>query len=146
VYSLVLDNDIVTGKADLAIELLKPHEHVLEDRSEAFHQYLQSLGADIILPTVIVCSQSYMIVDGHHRVGALAALGFRSVPVTFVNYQSEKIATHKAGSGVDKKVLLDAAKTGNLLPPKTSCHQVTDYFGASHPIILISHLCHLVVK
>ncbi len=145
-YSLVLDNDVITGKSDLAIEVLRPHEHVVQDRSNAFHQYLQSLGTDLILPSVIICSQSYMIVDGHHRVAALAALGFRSVPVTLVNYQSAKITTNKAAPGVEKKSLLDAAVTGVLLPPKTSCHQIIDYFGVAHPIILISHLCHLKVK
>ena len=146
-YSVTLNSGIVVGKADLDIDSLLPHENVVVDRAGAFKAYLESLGDDLILSSVIVCSKTHMIIDGHHRVWALKQLGYRSIPVTFVDYSSDKILPNKtAGEGVLKQTLLDAAISRKLLPPKTSCHQIVDFFGASHPIILISHICHLKTK
>ena len=40
-----------------------------------------------------MCEQSNTIIDGHHRYFALKELGLKKIPVTFINYFSEKIKT-----------------------------------------------------
>ena len=131
--------DLKASRTNIQYDLLLPHEHVIEPRKEALIKYLMSYEV-IIIPTILVCEKSLMIIDGHHRYFALTAMGVKSIPVNTINYFSEKILTHEnPGMAVPKNDLILSAKKGNLYPPKTTKHVfVKD--NKTSPIILLSEL------
>jgi hypothetical protein len=141
-YSITIDSGIIGEMDDIEIGRLRPHEHVVLDRAEAYRAYLESLGEDMIFPAILICRESLMVIDGHHRLWALSKMNYKSVPVTYVNYMHEKILTGVAHQP-QKQDLLSAALSGALLPPKTSAHKIIDYFGKAQPIILTSVLVRL---
>ncbi|WP_281071019.1 NTP transferase domain-containing protein [Pyrobaculum aerophilum] len=81
--------------------LLKPHEEVLE-----FRKY------EVVKP-IAVDYKTGVILDGHHRYAFLK--NFKAVPVLLFDY--DVIETN-----IDKRVILQAAYSGRLLPPKTTWH------------------------
>ena len=84
-----------------------------------------------------------MIIDGHHRYFALKELGLEKIPVTMINYFSDKIITDKNDS-LMKHDIIENALSGKLYEPKSTkhliyCEQKSDWF----PITLISALFNL---
>jgi len=123
----------------VAVGELYPHEEVVVDRRDTLESYLRTLKPYIIVPSIIACSETYMIIDGHHRLSALKRMGIRSIAVTFLDYKSDAIVTDVANP-VSKETLLLAAQTRKLLPPKSSFHHIRDDNGYLQPIILLSEL------
>jgi ParB-like chromosome segregation protein Spo0J len=68
-----------------------------------------------------------VVLDGHHRIGALRLLGCCKIPVLFVDYQSPKIGVKTAENGKEypKHKVIEAALRGELLKPKSTWHYVT---------------------
>lgn len=131
--------NLIIGTGYLKVNEIFPHEEVVADRLEKLSAYLESLKPYIIIPSILLCSKSFMIIDGHHRYYALQKMGFTEVPVTFIDYKSPFIITDLEGK-VSKKELLVAASSANMLPPKTSFHHVLCTDNKPHPIILLSTL------
>lgn len=131
--------DLKVNRIDIPYDQLLPHEHVIEPRKKALIKYLMSYEV-IIIPTILVCEKSLMIIDGHHRYFALIAMGVKSIPVNTIHYSSERILTHEnPGMAVPKIDLILSAKNGNLYPPKTTKHVFLKDNKIS-PIILLSEL------
>ena len=122
---------------------VKLHEFVVEDRMSSFVEYLKTLKPYVVLPSILVCSQTMTLIDGHHRLEALKRLGLQMCPVTFLDYSSDRIITD-LDPGISKQEIIDAAETGQLLQPKSSFHHVIDDSGRRRPIILLSQLSDLV--
>jgi hypothetical protein len=138
-YSISIDKSIVTGSTFINSNKLLPHEEVMKDRLETLINYLITLSPYIIMPSILVCNKTLMIIDGHHRFYALQKMGISQMPVTLLNYESNCIFTDPDNS-VDKMVLIEAAKSDKMLPPKTSAHHILDNENDLHPIILLSVL------
>ena len=66
---------------------LVPHEGTENLRVKRLVTSIQELGA--VLKPVIVDSRTKLVIDGHHRVAALKALGARYVPAIVVDYRAE---------------------------------------------------------
>lgn len=137
--SIETAENLIISTGYLKVDEIFPHEEVVADRLEKLIAYLESLKPYIIIPSILVCSESKMIIDGHHRYYALQSMGFNEVPVTFIYYKSPFIITDLDGK-VSKRELLDAASSGNILSPKTSFHHVLCTDNKPHPIILLSTL------
>jgi len=70
---------------DLAdVEDLVPHEEVELRRFLFVKNSIES--ARRMFKPVVVDLRSSIVIDGHHRLAALKALGFKYVPAVFVNY------------------------------------------------------------
>jgi len=87
-----------------------------------------------------------MIIDGHHRYTALKELGYKNIPVTMINYFSDKIITGK-NKTLLKKDIISNSQNNNLYEPKTTkhliyCNENKKWF----PITLISSLYNLSIK
>ena len=141
-YSLSLKENIFVSNDLLYVNQIFPHEKVVTERMDKLVDYLSSLKPYIIIPSILICSKSHMIIDGHHRYYALQKLGYKKVPVTKVNYDSELIITHIDGK-ISKEELLNAASNNIMLQPKTSFHHVLDINNKFQPIILLSVLTRL---
>jgi hypothetical protein len=141
-YSVDLKENIFVLNDFLSVDQIFPHEEVVTERMEKLVDYLSSLKPYIIIPSILICSKSHMIIDGHHRYYALQKLGYEKVPVTKVKYESELITTHIEGK-ISKGELLNAASNRIMLPPKSSFHHVLDINYTLQPIILLSVLTRL---
>jgi uncharacterized protein (DUF1015 family) len=137
-YFINFPSDIVTSLSEINIDFLKCHEEVVESRLNSFLNYLQALEGDILVSSIIVCSETHIIIDGHHRYHALKKLGLSKVPVTFVNYQSESIKAY-FDDRLLKNDIIEIVKKGNLLPPKSSKHVIWDERKKVYmPILMLS--------
>ena len=142
-FSIKIDNNIIKNINLLDIELLHPHEKVIVNKKEILKQNLKFKDNHVIISSIIVCEQSNTIIDGHHRYFALKELGLKKIPVTFINYFSEKIKTDSKNS-YSKYDIIENAKNGNPYEPKSTkhliyCEKELDWF----PITLISTLFNL---
>jgi hypothetical protein len=134
-----IKNDLVLDTRLVNVDQLLPHEEVVSDRLITLVDYLKTLKPYIIVPSILVCDKTNMIVDGHHRFYALQKLNFTKVPVTYIDYASDKIVADLEGK-VLKGDLIIAAKNGKVLSPKTSFHHVLDEDLHFQPLILLSVL------
>lgn len=141
-HSISLSENLFISNEFIEVGNILPHEEVVIERMEKLVQYLASLKPYIIIPSILICSETNMIIDGHHRYYALQKLGYKKVPVTRIKYQSNLISTH-LDSEIAKAELLAAAINGKVLPPKSSFHHVMDINYQLQPIILLSVLTRL---
>ena len=118
---------------------LLPHEHVVKDRLEKLVEYMYTLKPYAILPAILVCSKTNVIIDGHHRYYALQNINIKEIPVVYINYDSDLIVPVLDNS-ITKKEIIETAIHRKLLKPKSSFHHILDIFGKPHPLILISPL------
>lgn len=139
-----LESDETTSLSIIDIDKLLPHEEVIVERKNKLVKYLES-GDTIIIPSIICCKDSLMIIDGHHRYFAIKELGISKIAVTLIDYKSENIRTNDVDYlQVDKNALIKAAKSKlKLFPPKTTKHQIKDIDGNWRAILLISSLVEL---
>ena len=142
-FSIKIDNNIIKEVTEIDINLLFPHEKVIADKKEILKANLKYKDDSVIISSIIICSESKMIIDGHHRYFALKELGLEKIPVTMINYFSDKIITDKNDS-LMKNDIIENALSGKLYEPKSTkhliyCEQKSDWF----PITLISALFNL---
>jgi hypothetical protein len=141
-YSINIGESITSTPYLMPLDQLLPHEEVVTDRLNTLISYLTTLKPYIIIPSILVCDKTNMIVDGHHRYYALKEMGFEKVPVTPLNYSSKLIVTDLEGK-VTKKELLESAQKKIMYKPKSSFHHVLDTDLHFQPIILLSVLFRL---
>ena len=133
--------ELISNFLWISLEDLKPHEQVLLERETGLRKYIETFDRYFVLPSLIVCKNTLTILDGHHRWYALEKFGISKIPVTFVDYESDRILPNRIGN-LSKKEILEASSTGKLLPPKSSEHLVIDNDGKEYPIIVLSSICH----
>lgn len=79
---------------------------------------------------ILVADGDFVILDGHHRWAALRDLGYRKVPAHLVAYRDAVVdlATWPGAivSSVTKDEVLDRGRRGDLFPPKTTRHTVSE--------------------
>ena len=139
-YSITVDKDIILEIKEVDIDFLVPHEKVLLDKKDILKNNLRYKNDYIIISTIIVCSESNLIIDGHHRYTALKELGYNKIPVTIINYFSNNIITDDKDS-LSKNKIISNSLNDNLLKPKTTKHLVYCNKNKSwFPITLLSSL------
>lgn len=139
-YFLDFILETVTSVKEVDINILRCHEQVVEDRLNSFIKYLETLEGDILISSIIVCDESMIIIDGHHRYHALKHFGIKKIPVTYINYNSQEIKAYQ-DDRILKSDIIDMVNLSKLLPPKSSKHVIWDKRKKEYqPILLLSSM------
>ena len=142
-FSIKIDNSIIKEVTEIDIDLVFPHEKVIVNKKEILKNNLKYKDDYVIISSIIICMETHMIIDGHHRYFALKELGIEKIPVTLINYFSEKIKTDDNNS-FSKNEIIENAKKGKLYEPKSTKHLIyCEKESKWVPITLISALFNL---
>ena len=108
------------------IDKLRGHERIHE---AAVRELVRTLRSDGVFSEPIwVARGSFTVLNGHHRVEALRRLGARRVPAWIVDYDSDLVTLEPWTPGivVEKSEVVRRARSGELYPPKTTRHRITE--------------------
>lgn len=145
-YSIDFNTDIIKGLELIDVDLIYPHEKIIEKNTSTISNFLKSFNEHIILSSILCCSKTMVIIDGHHRFFSLKKLGFKKIPVTKIDYFSSDIKT-SMDQKYSKDQIIDHGINGTLLEPKSTSHLV--YCNKSkkwQPIMLLSSLFKIEVN
>lgn len=106
----------------LEIATLREHEEVEASQIPDLARRLIDDGA--VRDPIWVAREGLVILNGHHRVRALRALGARRVPAWLVDYDDPRIVLERWSTGppIAKSEVVARAREGRLFPPKTTRH------------------------
>ena len=145
-YSIDFNESIIKGIELVDITKVVPHEKIISQKSSTLSSFLKSFKDYIIISSILCCSKSMVIIDGHHRYFTLKKLGFKKIPVTKIDYKSPQIKTGISET-FTKQEIIEKACSGELMEPKSTSHLI--YCNKSQrwePIMLLSSLFKLDVK
>jgi len=107
---------------------LKCHEAVSKKRVSELIEDIKFHG--LLINPVVVSKQSYVVLDGHHRVAALKRIGACKVPVFFVDYFSNNVKVYLRRKNLLitllKEAVINRALQGKMFPMKTTRHWIKD--------------------
>jgi hypothetical protein len=109
----------------LPLRELRPHEE--HDHDSAL-QLSKMMAMDGYLSRpVVVERRTLTLLDGHHRVAALAILGCKLVPSVLLSYEDPRVYLDgwRPDVVVNRDMVLAASSRGYLLPRKTTRHQLS---------------------
>ena len=131
-------NKLVLEKKSLLHNELIPHEKVSNRGINQLNNYIGNIHHDIILPSILICNKTNVIIDGHHRFHALKLLNIDLIPVSLIDYNSDLILTNEKNS-LSKEEIISSAKNNKIFPPRTSKHLV-NFKDHCFPLMIISDL------
>jgi L-serine kinase (ADP) len=107
----------------IPIDELRPHEQV--DPAKVRQLAAELSRAGMFEEPVLVAQGSNVILNGHHRVAALRALGAERVPAWRVDYASDAIDLDRwtPGPPISKEEVVRRASEGRLFPVRTTRHR-----------------------
>lgn len=139
-YSISFSKNLVKEIGLINSSSIFPHEKVISEKNKLLINYLESFNNSIIISSILCCSKSMVIIDGHHRFFALKSIGFEKIPVTFLNYFSDEIKTDKNNS-ISKNSIIKSGLEKNFFEPKSTNHLVfCNKTKIWQPVILLSSL------
>jgi hypothetical protein len=103
---------------------LRTHELAEPDRVRRVVKQIRSTGT--VRTAIAVDSKTMVVLDGVHRLTALAQLGARKAPAWLLDYVDDEIVVFSKGgrSRVPKEAVLRAATKGPKMAPKSTRHMV----------------------
>jgi len=112
----------------VGINELKSHEELQEKLLKGLLEMIKRDG--FIRKPIVVEDKHYVILDGHHRWGALRLLGCKKIPIYLVDYFDDGIivetwpgAVHDV---VTKEEVIEMGLSDKLFPAKTTRHRFKD--------------------
>ena len=66
-YSISFNKSLVQGLELVDSNLIFPHEKVIDKKTSLLIDYLKTFNNSIIISSILCCSKSLVIIDGHHR-------------------------------------------------------------------------------
>ena len=140
-FSIDIDKNIITDVIYEDVNLLYPHERIIDKNKNVLKKKFINSHGIFFISSIIICNESGLIIDGHHRYNALKELGLSKIPVTKINYKSKKIKTSEKND-ICKNLIIKKAVSKDLFKPKSTrhlilCERQKQWF----PITLISTLC-----
>lgn len=140
---LKFDQNLILGSEYAELGDLIPHEKIIEQKLQNTLEFLNFEGLGAIIPTVLVCHITNVIIDGHHRYNAAYKLGLTKIPVTKILYSSNLISTTFEQTLIMKETIISRARNGDLFEPKSTAHRVKDSNGRHFPVVVLAELAPL---
>jgi hypothetical protein len=135
-----IKEQIIHSSVEMKLSDIHPHEQVLEKRANGLLAYVNSLKPWIVLPSIIICKDTNVIIDGHHRFYILKKLKYDNVFVDLLDYSSDLIVTHNNPKmAIRKSDIINSGIKKSLLRPKSSLHHLK-LNKKNYPIILLSQM------
>ena len=111
------------GADMLPLDVLRPHEKVRERNvRNSLHIHVR-WGS--VRRRIVVEHQHGVVLDGHHRLAVARRLGLMQVPVLVVDAATLPAVWRASSVALDPSLVVEAALSGSLMPPKTTMHDVT---------------------
>tara|TARA_B100000768_G_scaffold180978_1_gene202413 strand:- start:6013 stop:6456 length:444 start_codon:yes stop_codon:yes gene_type:complete len=145
-YSISFNKNLVKELDLVDPKLIFPHENVIDEKTSLLIDYLKSFNDSVVVSSILCCSKTMVIIDGHHRFFALKNLGFKKIPVTKIDYFSNDIKTDFVEKH-SKQEIVDCGLKKEYMDPKSTNHVVYCKKSKSwEPVILLSSLFKLNFK
>lgn len=112
---------------------LHPHEETDEENVAELVSELERTG--VFADPIWVARDSWVILNGHHRVEALRRIGATVVPSWVLDYESDQVTLEpwRPGLPITKSEVVRRALSGHRFPPKTTRHHLREELPA-HPV------------
>ena len=106
----------------ITIEQLKPHEQTSQKHILELVKLIKQDG--ILKEPILVEKNTFVILDGHHRVQAMKILGYKKIPAKLVDYDEVEVSLRRKNlpSNLIKEIVLYLAKRKIVLPRKSTRH------------------------
>jgi len=140
-FPFKIDSNIIYGMVNITDTYLLPHENYVKERRDNLQNYLEN-NDYFILPSIIACSKTLTIIDGHHRFEIYKSKNIKEIPVLLIDYQNENILTHLENP-LNKNEIINRAINKEYLIPKSTKHLIKDVDNIIRPLISISVLIDL---
>ena len=113
----------------MPVEVLKPHEQVIQKKVDQLER--MTIRWDAYTKPLLVDGATGTILDGHHRFEIAKRLDLQCLPCVVVDYLDDDSITlflwpNSDREGITKDDVIQAGLSGNLMPPKTSRHLLSD--------------------
>tara|TARA_B100001778_G_C18577642_1_gene625800 strand:+ start:1299 stop:1718 length:420 start_codon:yes stop_codon:yes gene_type:complete len=120
------------------LDWLKPHEEIKIKNRDKLLEMTKKWGG--FTKPLLVDSQTGSILDGHHRHSVAVCLNLKRVPAILIDYLSnDEISVDVwPGSGLEtitKQQVIDMSLSGDLYPPKTSKHTISNHLPPIHVLL-----------
>ena len=120
------------------LDWLKPHEEIKIKNRDKLLETTKKWGG--FTKPLLVDSQTGSILDGHHRHSVAVCLNLKRVPAILIDYLSnDEISVDVwPGSGLEtitKQQVIDMSLSGDLYPPKTSKHTISNHMPPIHVLL-----------
>ena len=104
---------------------LRGHEEHEADRVDELMAEIRRAGA--FVEPIWVARDTWVILNGHHRVEALRRLGAKRIPAWVFDYESDiiRVERWRGGSPMPKSDVVRRSTQGRPFPPKSTRHRVT---------------------
>ena len=113
----------------MPVEVLKPHEQVIQKKVDQLER--MTIRWDAYTKPLLVDGATGTILDGHHRFEIAKRLDLQCLPCVVVDYLDDDSITlllwpSSDREGITKDDVIQAGLSGDLMPPKTSRHLLSD--------------------
>ena len=113
----------------MPVEVLKPHEQVIQKKVDQLER--MTIRWDAYTKPLLVDGATGTILDGHHRFEIARRLDLQCLPCVVVDYLDDDSITlllwpNSDREGISKDDVIQAGLSGDLMPPKTSRHLLSD--------------------
>ena len=113
----------------IPVEVLKPHEQVIEKKVDQLER--MTIRWDAYTKPLSVDGATGTILDGHHRYEIARRLDLQCLPCVVVEYLDDDSITlllwpNSDREAISKDDVIQAGLSGDLMPPKTSRHLLSD--------------------
>ena len=113
----------------IPVEVLKPHEQVIQKKVDQLER--MTIRWDAYTKPLLVDGATGTILDGHHRYEIARRLDLQCLPCVVVEYLDDDSITlllwpNSDREAISKDDVIQAGLSGDLMPPKTSRHLLSD--------------------
>ena len=113
----------------MPVEVLRPHEQVIQKKVDQLER--MTIRWDAYTKPLLVDGATGTILDGHHRFEIARRLDLQCLPCVVVDYLYDDSITlllwpSSDREGITKDDVIQAGLSGDLMPPKTSRHLLSD--------------------